>query len=161
MINEFKGDYEFLSNFSDSAIIYNGYLYPTAEHAFQAAKTLNLKEQEKVREAPTPSQAKRIGRKVQLRPDWEKIKEEIMYDIVRLKFVSNPELAKKLFETEDNILVEGNTWGDIYWGMCNGTGKNKLGRILMTVRKELFEVAEVYDGLYSVYEEIEEFLKGE
>lgn len=146
MINEFKGDYEFLSNFSDSAIVYNGYLYPTAEHAFQAAKTLNLKEQEKVREAPTPSQAKRIGRKVQLRPDWEKIKEEIMYDIVRLKFVSNPELAKKLFETEDSILIEGNTWGDTYWGMCNGIGKNKLGRILMAVRKELFEIAEIYDG---------------
>ena len=161
MINKFKGDYEFLSNFSDSAILYNGYLYPTAEHAFQAAKTLNLKEQEKVREAPTPSQAKRIGRKVQLRSDWEKIKEGVMYDIVRLKFVSNPKLAKKLLETEDNLLVEGNTWGDTYWGVCNSTGKNKLGQILMTVRKELLEIAEVYDGLYSVYEEIEEFSKGE
>ena len=84
-----------------------------------------------------PSSAKRKGRRVKLRNDWEEVKDQIMYEIVLNKFSQNEELRKKLIATGDEYLEEGNTWYDTYWGVCNGKGKNKLGKILMQVREEL------------------------
>ena len=84
-----------------------------------------------------PSSAKRKGRRVKLRDDWEEVKDQIMYEIVLNKFSQNEELRKKLIATGDEYLEEGNTWHDTYWGVCNGKGKNKLGKILMQVREEL------------------------
>ena len=84
-----------------------------------------------------PSSAKRKGRRVKLRDDWEEVKDQIMYEIVLNKFSQNEELRKKLIATGDEYLTEGNTWHDTYWGVCNGKGKNKLGKILMQVREEL------------------------
>lgn len=82
------------------------------------------------------SNAKRFGRRVQLRPDWEQVKDNIMYEIIKSKF-SIKHLREMLLATGEAILIEGNTWNDTYWGMCRGKGKNMLGKILMRVREEL------------------------
>jgi len=136
LINEFRGKYFFLSNFYESDIIYEGIIYKNNEAAFQAQKITDYREQEQFWFA-SPSEAKILGRKVKIRKDWEQVKDEIMEDIVRAKFTQNEELKEKLLATGNEELVEGNTWGDIYWGVCKGRGKNMLGKILMKVRNEL------------------------
>ena len=83
-----------------------------------------------------------MGRSVSLRPDWEDIKDDVMLEGLYRKF-TNDELAEWLLDTGDEELVEGNWWGDRYWGVCNGIGQNKLGKLLMKVREELAE--EKYD----------------
>ena len=81
-----------------------------------------------------PAEAKKLGRRVELRPEWEYIKERVMFEIVLNKFNQNPQLAKMLLATGEEELVEGNTWGDRTWGVCDGVGQNRLGKILMKVR---------------------------
>ena len=85
---------------------------------------------------PTPGQAKRAGSKVQLRPEWDKIRLGIMRELLQLKF-STPELRKALVWTDPAHLEETNTWGDTFWGVCDGEGENHLGRILMELRDDL------------------------
>ena len=135
MINEFRGKYFFLSNFYESDIIYEGIIYKNNEAAFQAQKITDYREQEQFWFA-SPSEAKILGRKVKIRKDWEQVKDEIMENIVRAKFTQNPELKEKLLATGNEELIEGNNWGDTYWGVCKGRGQNKLGNILMKVREE-------------------------
>lgn len=135
-INHFRDGFAFLSNFYPSQITYDGEVYATVEHAYQAAKTLNPDERKKVRDCRTPGQAKRMGRKVTLRQDWETIKIDVMGWLVREKF-RDPELIKELLETGDHELIEGNTWGDKTWGQVDGVGHNYLGRILMAIRTDL------------------------
>jgi ribA/ribD-fused uncharacterized protein len=139
-IDRFTGDHDFLSNFHPSPIEVDGILYPTVEHAFQAAKTSILEEKQFLAEAATPGSAKRMGRKVQLRSDWEQVKIGIMEDLVRLKFTTHPDLRAKLLATGDAQLVEGNNWNDRFWGVCRGQGQNQLGLILMKVRSELAQM---------------------
>ena len=134
MINEFRGKYYFLSNFSSAKVQYEGFMFENNEAAFQAQK--DLSQRSKFCNLP-PNEAKRLGRRVNLRKDWEDVKDKIMYEIVFNKFSQNPELKKKLLATNGEELVEGNTWNDQYWGVCNGKGKNMLGKILMRVRAEL------------------------
>ena len=138
MIDKFIGEFAFLSNFFNVPVYYNGFLYLNSEAAFQAQKTLYPSEQEKF-STMNPSEAKRAGRNVALREDWEQVKDDIMFDVVLSKFASNPFLKKMLLVTGDEELVEGNTWNDTYWGACNGKGQNKLGKILMKVRSLLKE----------------------
>ena len=92
----------------------------------------------KIANAKTPGEAKKLARKLPIRPDWEEVKDQIMLDLVRIKF-SKSGLKKALLATGDAELIEGNTWNDTYWGVCKGVGQNKLGKILMQVRKELRE----------------------
>lgn len=134
MIKYFRGKYYFLSNFSDSNISINGTTFLNGEAAFQSFKDL---EKQKEFSQLTPSEAKEKGRKVKLRSDWESIKNYIMYSVVKAKFEQNEDLKNKLLNTGEEILQEGNTWGDYYWGVCRGSGSNKLGKILMQVRDEL------------------------
>ena len=115
---------------------YDGIKYKNSEAAFQAAKTLNLTMRKKISNY-NPSEAKKEGRRLLLRPDWEESKDRIMEEIVRAKFKQNPELKSKLLATGSATLIEGNTWKDIYWGTCQGKGENKLGKILMKIREEL------------------------
>jgi ribA/ribD-fused uncharacterized protein len=136
-IQAFTGDHDFLSNFFYAAVHWEGVEYPTVEHAFQAAKTDIASERRAIRECSSPSQAKRLGRRVELRDDWESVKVSIMESIVREKFTAHAELRAKLLATGDRRLVEGNTWNDTFWGVCRGHGKNHLGKILMRVRAEL------------------------
>ena len=137
MINEFRGQYFWLSNFYSAPVVYAGRRYPNNEAAFQAAKCPGM-EDEFV--DLNPSQAKRLGRRVPLRGDWEHVKDEVMYEICKQKFLQNPELLERLIATGDAKLVEGNDWGDRYWGVCGGVGRNKLGKILMELRVELSKV---------------------
>ena len=162
MINDFHGKYFFLSNFAESAIVLDGVLYPTVEHAFQAAKMVNESDRLAISRAKTPGQAKRIGRSGLMRSDWEEIKVEVMHQCLLRKFLLNPFLREKLRETGDEELVEGNTWHDNCWGDCfcpkcaNKPGLNHLGRLLMEIRdndkadKYFFTVGESKDGEVNV-----------
>lgn len=133
MIDKFEGEYFFLSNFYESPVMYDGLVYNNNEAAFQAQKN---KSRSKEFCNLTASEAKRLGRRVNLRTDWETIKIDIMRDIVRCKFYQNPQLKTLLLATDDHILVEGNWWNDTFWGVCKGEGQNHLGKILMQIRKE-------------------------
>lgn len=136
MIDDFSGKHRFLSNFYPCQVVLDDELYSSVEHAYVAAKTIDLAVRELVRACPTPGQVKRLGRKLALRPDWETVKLGVMEELVRQKF-TDPTLKALLLATGDAELVEGNHWGDTFWGVCNGHGTNHLGRILMRVRAEL------------------------
>ena len=135
MINDFRGEHYYLSNFYKAPVKYEGILYQNNEAAFQAMKVLDLRHRKSFKML-NPSQAKSKGRRVTLRPDWEDVKECYMYKIVKAKFEQNPILKEKLLSTGNKHLEEGNTWGDRTWGTTNGIGQNKLGIILMQVREE-------------------------
>ena len=138
MIDKFDGKYAFLSNFYSSPIqpFDDGILYPTVEHAFQAQKTLNISIRKEIAAQPTPGKAKAIGRNIILRSDWRDIRIQVMYRALKAKF-KDTELAQKLLSTGNEKLVEGNWWGDKYWGVCDGIGENNLGELLMKIREEL------------------------
>lgn len=142
MIFEFEGKYAFLSNFAPSPIFHKGITYPTNEHFFQAMKTLDIETRKAIAAAESPGKAKRMGRSVALRPDWEQVKVDVMRTGLMLKF-SDAKLAEKLLATGDEELIEGNWWCDQTWGSCNcpkhirTPGRNLLGMLLMEVRKEL------------------------
>lgn len=133
-IDSFKNDYFFLSNFYEAEVTYDGYTYQSSEAAFQAQKCKNPKDREKFTHM-TPSEAKKAGRSLDLRPDWEEVKYDIMHDIVLAKFREHSDLREKLLATYDAELEEGNTWGDCVWGTVEGVGDNYLGKILMDVRE--------------------------
>lgn len=136
VIDSFSGEWRPLSNFWYTPVMLDGITYSTNEHAFQAAKTLDIWQREAIQVAKTPAIAKLLGRQVTLRPDWEEIKIEVMTDLNRQKY-KNPELRALLLSTGDASLIEGNHWGDTFWGVCNGVGNNYLGKILMSIRDEL------------------------
>jgi ribA/ribD-fused uncharacterized protein len=136
MINSFSDEYEFLSNFYAHPIQEGKLTFPTNEHYFQAMKTLDLEERINIARAATPGKAKRLGRSVKLRSDWEEIKLSVMETALRKKF-ADPVLAAKLKATGEEELVEGNWWNDRFWGVCNGVGENNLGKLLMKIRGEL------------------------
>lgn len=135
--------YEFLSNFSDSPIEYEGIRYPTVEHAFQAAKSLSPADRRRIASLPYPRLAKKEGRRVKLRPNWDQLKDGIMLQLLRLKFAPGSVLAEKLLATGDAELIEGNTWHDNHFGNCvcpkhrGIPGENVLGKSLMQIRQEL------------------------
>lgn len=135
-INDFRGNFMFLSNFYEVPVRYNGLTFGSNEAAFQAQKTLNQEERIKFTTL-NPLDAKRLGRKVALRSDWKDVKVRIMYEICRAKFEQHPDLAQRLVETGDRTLIEGNDWNDTFWGVCYGKGENNLGKILMRIREEL------------------------
>jgi len=135
----FKGEYHFLSNFYAARFEWDGIVWPHSEAAYQAAKTLDREVREAFATLTNPVAAKRAGKRVFMRKDWNEVKAEIMYDIVYSKFDQNPNLKRKLLQTGNKILEEGNTWGDRTWGICppgSGQGQNLLGRILMSIRDE-------------------------
>lgn len=136
IIDRFDGKCEFLSNFFRCEVWYGGNTYPSVEHAFQAAKTDDPIEKYNIRQAATPGQAKRLGRRATLRTDWEGAKLSVMETCLESKF-QDKTLAKWLVETGDAELIEGNNWNDTFWGVCKGVGENHLGKLLMLIRKRL------------------------
>lgn len=136
-IDRFVAKYQFLSNFYYAPVKYQGDTYKSAEHAYQAHKCKYDSDRLRVRDAPTAFGAKRLGRIHTMREDWDTLKLNVMQEIVFAKFVQNPELRNKLLKTGDLEIIEGNTWGDVYWGVCAGKGENHLGKILMEVRRRL------------------------
>ena len=155
VIDKFDGtEYGFLSNFHPCKVIYNGIEYKHTEGAFQAQKTLDNNLKVAIAKLSASESKKACGRhglmlkdgtfiKVDLRPDWEEVKDQIMYEVVKAKFEQNSDLREKLLATEDAELIEGTTWHDNYWGNCtcprcvNKLGRNQLGKTLMRVREEL------------------------
>jgi ribA/ribD-fused uncharacterized protein len=141
IIWQFQGIYRFLSNFYPAKLKYEGLWFPTSENAYQASKTLDPLAR-KLFQTCTPSEAKKIGSQVLLRPLWNEIKLATMEEIVRLKF-SDEGLQQMLTDTYPQKLVEGNHWGDQFWGVSfdksenKWKGKNHLGKILMRIRSDL------------------------
>lgn len=135
-IESFDEAFSFLSNFHPSPIVFEGIEYRTVEHAFQAAKTLDLVKRKTIASVGLPGIAKKLGRSLKLREDWEEVKLKVMLELVRIKF-QDYELKLQLLATHDATLIEGNWWDDTFWGVCKGVGTNHLGRILMQVRDEL------------------------
>lgn len=148
-INSFSGEYRFLSNFWPCVVSLAGEVFSSVEHAYQFAK---LKEPHpldeygwseynqylrKIKQA-TAGQAKKLGRTIEVRKDWDDIKLPIMEGLNYQKY-QDPALKSKLLSTYPRELIEGNTWGDTFWGVCNGVGENHLGKILMKIRQELME----------------------
>lgn len=140
LIGEFTGEYHFLSNFHPAEFMYKGILWHNSEAAYQAMKSLSHTVHLEFAKMTNPVQAKRKGKEIRLQPSWDTAKFKIMQDIVFEKFNQNPELKQKLLATKNAILEEGNTWGDRVWGVCppySNNGENRLGHILMEVRRDL------------------------
>ncbi len=137
-IRTFRGEYQFLSNMAAAPFVWDGRRYLNSEAAFQSAKTLDAEERDAF-STMNGVTAKRAGKKVALRSDWEQVKLGIMEEVVRAKFQQNPDLREKLIATGNATLVEGNYWHDTFWGVDSktGEGENHLGQILMKVRAEL------------------------
>jgi ribA/ribD-fused uncharacterized protein len=137
MITQFRGNYRWLSNFWPAEVTLDGVQYPTVEHAYQAAKSTNPEERLHILRAATPGEAKRLGRRVvYVRHDWAEAKLGIMEDLLRQKF-RHPQLREFLQVTAGTEIVEGNEWGDTFWGTYRGEGENHLGRLLMKIRDEI------------------------
>ena len=152
-ITHFAYEYDFLSNFYKTSVVYENVRYATVEHAYQAAKTFDdVKTIFSADFNPNLSagQAKRVGQDLKLRADWDKVKVPIMRELLTLKF-ADPKLKEKLRATGDTYLEEGNHWHDIFWGVCHHKmegrtcrepehrpfGGNHLGYLLMDVRHVL------------------------
>ena len=125
-----------MSNFYPVEIECAGLKFKCVESAFQAYKCANVEDREKFVNL-TGAEAKKLGRKIKMRDDWNEIKDYVMYRLVRQKFGRNEKLKNALLKTLDLEIVEDNGWNDTYWGVCKGKGLNKLGKILMKVRNEL------------------------
>jgi predicted NAD-dependent protein-ADP-ribosyltransferase YbiA (DUF1768 family) len=129
MITAFQGEHRWLSNFWPAQVELDKVIYPSVEHAYQAAKSIDDKGQREPFQWGTAGDAKRRGRKLKVRRGWDGMKVQIMQDLIRQKFAPGTALAV--------YIVEGNTWGDTFWGVCRGVGENHLGRLLMEQRDEL------------------------
>lgn len=138
MISSFTKQYSFLSNFHPSPV----FGFPTVEHYYQAAKSLDPEHHQAIMSTPYPGRAKRLGRNVELRPDWEEIKFKVMEKALREKFKIS-EMKEALLATGDQELLEGNVWHDNVFGNCwcpkcrDISGENMLGKLLMKIREEL------------------------
>jgi ribA/ribD-fused uncharacterized protein len=132
-ITKFDGRHAFLSNFFPCRVEFEEMVFPSSEHAFQAAKTLDHSIRLQMLSQPTPGKAKRLGRTIELRDDWEWVKIPTMRTILLFKF-SHPNLRRLLIATAPAELIEGNNWNDTFWGFCNGVGRNELGKLLMEIR---------------------------
>jgi hypothetical protein len=140
MIDRFHGEHGWLSNFQSASIRVGDIVFPTVEHAYVAAKS-------EIPFSPidlewfiglSAGKVKRVGRKLDLRADWDNIKLTVMLDLTKIKYSAvNPELRDLLIATGDQELIEGNHWNDTFWGVCDGVGCNWLGHIIMGVRNEI------------------------
>lgn len=128
-----KTGYEFLSNFYGSTVAYEGLLFPSVEHAYQAAKSLDVSTRKVFCRVKDPNVAKRMGQSIMVRPDWDDVKIDIMRILIKEKF-ENPFIRWRLIETKGKRLVNENKWNDRFWGIVNGEGENWLGKILEEVR---------------------------
>jgi len=140
MITSFTERYKFLSNFYPCKIQHDGIEYPSVEHAYQASKTFDRDKRKEIASLSTAGKAKKAGQSVSIRPDWEKVKDEIMWQLLQEKF-RDGYIRGLLLQTGDKEIIEGNTWGDTYWGCVwslankEWEGQNKLGKLHMGFRR--------------------------
>jgi ribA/ribD-fused uncharacterized protein len=145
-ITSFQENHRFLSNFWPCYIYWEGFVHPTLEHAYAASKTDDASVKMRIRSCTTPGEAKEYlaTHNMQASVSWTIQKKLlVMEELLFLKFGGkDPLLTRALMETGNAELIEGNTWDDTFWGVCNGTGENHLGKLLMKVRASLFEEKE-------------------
>lgn len=145
MIKSFNGTFRWLSNFWPAEVMFEGVKYLSVEHAYVAAKTFDLNLRQEIKDIPKANKVKLFGRKMKIREDWtDQLRLEIMEDLVRQKFSNNKDLKELLLLTDNEEIVEGNSWHDLWWGVCtcskhNSIGKNYLGKIIMKIRKDIQE----------------------
>jgi len=144
-VKGFFGDYRYLSNFHLAEVWYEGILYPSTEHAYQAAKSIDINIRNEFL-SETCNGAKNKGRKIEVRENWDTIKYDVMFTVIYDKFYRHPELRQQLLLTGNKYLEETNHWKDVYWGVCDGVGKNILGKILMSVR-DIIKNNPLYSGV--------------
>ena len=153
MINSFRGRWAFLSNFYPCKIDHQGITYPSTEHFYVAMKVntdqlvngrmLPVSDvREMISKITTPGQAKRFGKTLSLRKDWDEVRLKVMEWCLRQKFTKHEDLKEMLLQTGEDELIEGNYWHDIYFGVCScdkcgNKGHNHLGKLLMKVRGEI------------------------
>jgi ribA/ribD-fused uncharacterized protein len=130
----FEGDYAFLDNGAPAVVLLNGIEYPTLEHAYQASKTLAAEKRAIIREAPTPRAARRFGSWLTPIANWRAVRLDVMAMLIAQKFAVGSMDAERLLATADAELLYGNVWGDTFWGVSDGVGRNHLGRLLMERR---------------------------
>lgn len=136
-VHGFFGPFRFLSNFHMVNVEWSGIIFPSTEHAYQAAKFSDPCVWRVFAELKKPAEAKRLAKGIELHPEWHsRIKFEVMYELTKKKYARDP-LRKMLLDTGEMYLEETNHWGDTCWGVCDGVGDNALGHILMMVRDEL------------------------
>ena len=155
VIDSFDGPFRFLSNFYPCQIVVGEWTFESTEAAYQAAKDLRPEIRARF-VGVSANQSKKMGKAissggiVDLRPDWDERRIPIMRNLLRLKFARGSELATMLLSTGNAGLIEGNYWHDHFWGVCNGTGENWLGKLLMQRRNELSSVWSKTDAKFSV-----------
>ena len=147
MINTFSGRFRFLSNFHPCKIEFQGITYPTVEHYYVSMKIKTDQQiegrnitlidcREMISKMKDPAKVKQLGKILKIRKDWETVKIDVMHWGLKEKF-KDEELKELLLSTGDIELVEGNNWGDKFWGVYAGEGQNHLGKLLMKVRNEI------------------------
>jgi ribA/ribD-fused uncharacterized protein len=139
IISSFSGPNLFLSNFYTCEVAFEGIVYKSSEHAYVAAKTTDHNIRAYVASQSTPGAAKKVGRSIPLRENWNDDRVHYMRIILESKF-SDYELRDQLNATKGCELIEGNTWGDTFWGQCNGKGQNNLGKLLMSIRDDITSI---------------------
>lgn len=139
MIKEFQKENRWLSNFATCFVTFEGMDFPSTEHAYQAAKTLDFEERKSLL-TMSAGEAKKAAKKFKIREDWESIKLSVMEDLLRQKFNKSP-FKEQLLETKNEFIQEGNWWNDTFWGVCLKTnkGQNNLGKLIMKIRNEIRE----------------------
>ncbi len=130
----FFGPYRFLSNFHAAPVMFEGVMFPSTENAYQAQKVYDVPHLFEQFTTCTPSASKKLGRANPIRPGWDSVKVDVMTALVFDKFWRHRDLRDLLLATGTRELTEANHWNDTFWGVCDGRGKNRLGRILMGVR---------------------------
>lgn len=136
-IRGFSGEYRWLSNFWPCKVRCHGLLYPNLEAAYQSCKTLDVHSWTEL-VGMTGSQAKKFGRTLVIRDNWDSDKLRIMAELIAEKFSDlNPNLKRLLISTGEQQIIEENWWNDRFWGVCRGSGENHLGRLLMEHRSVL------------------------
>lgn len=136
-ITSFSGKYFFLSNFYPCQVEFESIIYPSSEHAYMAAKTVDVSVRKTILNIETPGKVKQFGKTIELRSNWNNLRLHFMDLIVKSKF-SNSDLMEMLDETKGYELIEGNTWGDKFWGQSPlGVGRNELGKLLMSIRDDI------------------------
>ena len=136
-VAEFRGPTWTLSNFAEHPMDIDGHRYATVEHYFQAMKAVSAQDHDRIRDAATPDEAKRLGREVDLAPDWRDRRTGVMRRALAAKFTPDSEAGRFLLATGEATLIEGNDWGDQLWGVSDGRGRNLLGVLLMERRGAL------------------------
>lgn len=134
----FKNEFRWLSNFTECQVEFDGDVYPSVEHAYCAAKTFELSLRVHIKTLPA-NKAKQFAKKFTLIPDWKIIRFEVMNDLLLQKFSQEP-FKSLLLATEDAYIEETNWWNDTTWGVCNGKGENRLGKMIMEIRSNLRQV---------------------